>query len=102
MVSDVLEALALPAVDVLASMSPATAAIISAAHANNWLTVQGTDLAVQYHVGSMPGDPWGDLVFELMQGRFAGNVRARLCQLDILPKVVMHGQGLVPERGGAQ
>eukprot|EP00969_Alexandrium_andersonii_P182892 8082011-Alexandrium_andersonii.AAC.1 len=96
LVQDVLLALARPAVDVLANLSPAAAAVISAAHANNWLTVQGTDLAVCYQVGSMPGDPWGDIIFELLQARFAKAVRERLLEEGLLPTVKCKGLSIVP------
>eukprot|EP00969_Alexandrium_andersonii_P353633 15440349-Alexandrium_andersonii.AAC.1 len=87
LVSDVLAALTRPAADAVAGLSPAVAAVISAAHTNNWLTVQGTDLAVEYYVGSMPGDPWGGLIFEMLQARFAARVRSELSDAGLLPRV---------------
>eukprot|EP00969_Alexandrium_andersonii_P065885 2904593-Alexandrium_andersonii.AAC.1 len=67
------------------------------AHAHNWLTVSGTDQAVVYGVGSMPGDPWGDLVFGLLQARFAREVRDQLTRGGHIPLVETRGTGVFPD-----
>eukprot|EP00969_Alexandrium_andersonii_P071941 3174887-Alexandrium_andersonii.AAC.1 len=78
--------MAAPAADKAAAMPPAVANIRAMAHANNWLTIQRTTSAVAYDQGAMPGDPWSDLVFNLLQARVMHNVRIRMREENLCPE----------------
>eukprot|EP00969_Alexandrium_andersonii_P048016 2107417-Alexandrium_andersonii.AAC.1 len=67
-------------------MPSAVAKVMAMAHANNWLTIQGTDSAVDYDQGAIPGDPWSDLVFNLLQARVIRAVRERLKREGLTPE----------------
>eukprot|EP00969_Alexandrium_andersonii_P157069 6943034-Alexandrium_andersonii.AAC.1 len=71
------------------------------AHAHNWLTVSGTVAAVSYGVGSLPGDPWGDLVFGMLQARFARQLRGALSREGLQPLISVLGPDPLPDLGTA-
>eukprot|EP00969_Alexandrium_andersonii_P055158 2431116-Alexandrium_andersonii.AAC.1 len=70
---------------------------MAASHRHNWLSVSGTQSVVRYSQGSMPGDPWGDLVFELLQARVCRKLREELEQEGLLPCVSCQGDEVFPD-----
>eukprot|EP00969_Alexandrium_andersonii_P112252 4958566-Alexandrium_andersonii.AAC.1 len=42
---------------------------VAASREANWLTVDGDERPISHDQGSIPGDPWGDLFYGLLQAR---------------------------------
>eukprot|EP00969_Alexandrium_andersonii_P092050 4063573-Alexandrium_andersonii.AAC.1 len=68
------------AADVLAGLSPAAMTVLEASHTANWLSVNGATPIIKDAQGSIPGDPWADLFFGLIQARVMRVIRARVAE----------------------
>eukprot|EP00969_Alexandrium_andersonii_P020933 915394-Alexandrium_andersonii.AAC.1 len=66
---------------------------MTASHEANWLTVDGDVRSISYDQGSIPGDPWGDLFYGLLQARVTWEIREELLRQGIAVKLKMRGPG---------
>eukprot|EP00969_Alexandrium_andersonii_P034227 1496327-Alexandrium_andersonii.AAC.1 len=82
--------------DVLAGLNPAAMTVLEASHTANWLSVNGATPIIKYAQGSIPGDPWADLFFGLIQARVMRAVRARIAEEGLQMQVEARGPYALP------
>eukprot|EP00969_Alexandrium_andersonii_P309660 13685100-Alexandrium_andersonii.AAC.1 len=66
-----------------AGLSALATSAMTASHEANWLTVDGDVRSISYDQGSIPGDPWGDLFYGLLQARVTWEIRRELLRQGI-------------------
>eukprot|EP00969_Alexandrium_andersonii_P006906 301649-Alexandrium_andersonii.AAC.1 len=69
-----------PVVD-QANLPEITKTMISASHQCNWLSVEGEERTSIYNHGSVPGDPWADIIFGLLYSKVTTEIRKAVIQM---------------------
>eukprot|EP00969_Alexandrium_andersonii_P303180 13401723-Alexandrium_andersonii.AAC.1 len=55
--------------------------MISSSHQCNWLSVEGEERIIIYNHGSVPGDPWADIIFGLLYSKVTTEIRRAVIQM---------------------
>eukprot|EP00969_Alexandrium_andersonii_P169835 7508665-Alexandrium_andersonii.AAC.1 len=71
--------------------------MLQAAHQQNWLSVEGDRQVILYSHGSVPGDPWADIIFGLLYSKITNDLRQAISALGAEVQITRHGQGWAPD-----
>ena len=68
-----------------AGQHPHLRAILQQACANTWFSTQGVSTVVETKVGSRPGDPLGDVVYNFLATKVLQEVEKEAMSMDLVP-----------------
>ena len=69
------------------SMSPYTRRCLQECHESTWFSTQGLQVVAGTEVGSIPGDPLGDIVFNFISSRVHGTLEVELHEAGLLSEI---------------
>eukprot|EP00969_Alexandrium_andersonii_P001458 64760-Alexandrium_andersonii.AAC.1 len=72
--------------------------MISSSHQCNWLSVEGEERIIIYNHGSVPGDPWADIIFGLLYSKVTTEIRRAVIQMGGEVRVPCAGPGWAASR----
>ena len=76
----------------IAGFSPHLALLVADAHASSWFSTEGIDKVCCSSRGSLPGDPLGDVVFNLLMARIIREIRTEITNCHLGWDVKMPSQ----------